>query len=429
MVVGVLLLATVSVNRGGTPRHSVAVVVSDASDLLAGDPITAAGQRVGTVRSMTPVRRGRAVRLVLDLDNQGWPLPRGSKFALHWGGTASFFNRYVELTRGPADASAMRDGAVLPSADFAGTVELDTVTGIFTPAVRRETARLIDRGGIAFDAARSPLRTALQAAPPALNQASKVLDDLQSSNTDLDTLLRSTDQVVNAVQTADPGIGQLLDGAGTTLAAIAAKNRALSTAVGKMPQALGQARTTLSHANGTLNAAGLLLHRLAPGVTDVRRIAAPLKEVLSAVTDVGPNVTATLATVRRSTPELNPLLTLATSLMPEIGSIGKQATEALQCVRPYSPDIAGFANNWGDFLSWGDGKDRVIRATLQNLLPAPVNGLPYNSATAAKLFPGLRYAFPRPPGDAAGQPWLLSQCGITRDVYDPAKDAEARTAR
>jgi hypothetical protein len=131
--------------------------------------------------------------------------------------------------------------------------------------------------------------------------------------------------------------------------------------------------------------------------------------------------------VRGATPSLNPLLQRAATLMHDIASIGKQATTELDCIRPYAPDIAGFASNWADFLSWGDAKDRVIRAQVQNLTPAPVNIVGYDSATAAKLFPGLRYAFPRPPGESAGQPWFQPQCGITKDALDPSKDPEART--
>jgi ABC-type transporter Mla subunit MlaD len=374
---------------------------------------------------MTPANRGRAVRLVLAIDPAAWPLPRGTRFVLRWGGTASFFNRYMEMVRGPAGAPAIPNGTTVSSSAFSPTVELDTLTSLFTPAVRHATASLIRRGGTAFAVAKGPLRNALQSAPPAVAQASMVLRDLQSSNADLDQLLRSTSEVVNAVQSADPGVGQLVSGAGATLAAVAAKDGQLYTAIGRIPAALTRTESTLHDANGTLNAADLLLRRLAPGITDVRAIAHPLNDVLGTVAQVGPAVSETLDTAYHATPKLNPLLTLATKLMPQIGSIGGQATTALQCIRPYAPDIAAFANNWGDFLSWGDGKDRVIRATVQNIIAAPGNGLPYNSATATRLFPGLTYSFPRPPGEAAGEPWYLPQCGITPASGIPADDPES----
>jgi len=41
-----------------------------------------------------------------------------------------------------------------------------------------------------------------------------------------------------------------------------------------------------------------------------------------------------------------------------------------------------------------------------------------------RRFPGLRYAFPFPPGYLAGQPWYLPECGITPDAFDASKDPE-----
>ena len=112
--------------------------------------------------------------------------------------------------------------------------------------------------------------------------------------------------------------------------------------------------------------------------------------------------------------------------MPQLGSIGRQSVEQLKCIRPYTPDAVAFFTNWADFLSATDGKDKYIRANVQLLTPAPYNAITGNSADIAKAFPGLRYAFPRPPGLNAGQPWFLPECGAGKDSLDPSKDPEAR---
>jgi hypothetical protein len=165
---------------------------------------------------------------------------------------------------------------------------------------------------------------------------------------------------------------------------------------------------------------------LAPGVRQVRKLASPLNSVLGTVVRVAPDATATLATARDATPALNPLLAKATRLMPQLGSIGRQSVAQLKCIRPYTPDIVAFFTNWGDFLSPTDGKDKYIRANVQMLTPAPYNAITGDSEDIAKTFPGLRYAFPRPPGYNAGQPWFLPECGAGPDALDPSKDPEAR---
>jgi ABC-type transporter Mla subunit MlaD len=271
------------------------------------------------------------------------------------------------------------------------------------------------------------LRHALQAAPPALTQAGFVLRDLDANETALDTLMRSTDHVVGAIHGANPGIGQLVSAAATTFAATASQASALQSTLSATAPTLIDARATLAHADHTLRAAGDLASRVAPGVDQVRQLAAPLDSVLRTLVQVGPDAIVTLRTARNATPDLNPLLSKATDLMPKLSSIGNQSVAQLNCIRPYTPDIISFFTNWGDWLSPTDGKDRYGRANAEVLLPAPYNAVTMNSGEASKLFPGLRYGFPRPPGYNAGQPWFLPQCGAGPGALDPTKDPEARS--
>jgi ABC-type transporter Mla subunit MlaD len=425
-IVATVLVAVVLVSGGGG-GHRVFVTVPDATNVIAGQEIRVAGRKVGDIAAIDPVRHGRAVRLALHIEDAAWPLTRGTRFALRWGGTISYSNRFVALTRGPAGAPAIPDGATVPTSSFSVPVEFDQLVGAFTPKVRRDLKALLDRGGVTLRVARPDLRRALLTAPPAVTQASYVLTDLAANQRALDTVIRSTDRVVNAVHTADPGLQRLLSGAATTFDAVASQAGDLQATLATAPATLAAARGTLARADHTLTSAADLTRRLAPGVDQVRKLAAPLNRVLGTVVRVGPDARATLATVRRATPDLNPLLARATELMPQIGSIGRQSVTQLRCIRPYTPDVVSFFTNWGDFLSAGDGKDKYIRANVQSFLPTPNNNVQQSSADIAKAFPGVRYAFPRPPGYNAGQPWFLPECGAGPDALDPAKDPEARS--
>jgi phospholipid/cholesterol/gamma-HCH transport system substrate-binding protein len=423
---GTVFAVAVVGSGGGGESHHVYVTVRDATNVIAGQEVRAAGQKVGVIAAMDPIRRGRAVRLELRLEDTAWPLPQGTRFALRWGGTISYSNRFIALRRGPTGAPAIPDGSTIPASSFTLPVEYDQLVGTFTPKVRRDLKTLIHRGGVAFTTARPDLRRALAAAPPAVTQASAVMRDLAADQRALDTLVRSSDGVVGAVHAADPGIGRLVSGAATTFDTTAREVTALRATLHRTPGTLAAVRRTLAHADGTLAAAADLTDRLAPGVTQVRKLASPLNSVLGTVVRVAPDAKATLATARRATPDLNPLLTRATRLMPQLGSIGRQSVAQLKCIRPYTPDIVAFFTNWGDFLSPTDGKDKYIRANVQMLTPAPFNAIEANSGEIAKAFPGLRYAFPRPPGYNAGQPWFLPECGAGPEALDPSKDPEAR---
>jgi ABC-type transporter Mla subunit MlaD len=167
--------------------------------------------------------------------------------------------------------------------------------------------------------------------------------------------------------------------------------------------------------------------RLAPGVRELRKTTSPLDHVLATVVDVTPDARSSLRSLKAATPQLNPLLSTVTTVAPQLGSISRQATEALKCIRPYTPDIMSFFSTWGDALVSGDGRDKYFRAAVQSLLPATTNLNAYDTAAAVKAFPGTRYGFPQPPGYNAGQPWFLPECGAGPDALDPALDPEARS--
>lgn len=402
----------------------VFAVVPEAANLTTGLEVRAAGDIVGEVDSLTPVRGGRAARIGLRIDDETWPLPQGTKMRLRWGGTIAYNNRYIELRRGPAGAGAIPDGGTVPTSDVTLPVEFDQLLSTFTPAVRRDMKAMMDNGGAAFRAAEGPLRRSLESAPPAVSHASGVLEDFEATSAELDTLVRSADSVVNAAHRADPGLGRLVSGAATTFRATASEAVALRSAMRETPHTLASTRATLRRADFTLRGVGELTDRLAPGVDEIRRLADPLTGLLRSLVRVGPHARSALATVRRATPSLNPLLARLTELMPQIGSMSRQSAEQLKCIRPYSPEIAAYFSTWGDRHNNSDGRGRYGRSVLQG---APFNNAQTdNSAQIAQKNPELTYTYPSPPGLNAGQPWLLPECGVGPDVFDPSKDAEAR---
>jgi phospholipid/cholesterol/gamma-HCH transport system substrate-binding protein len=424
LVAGVVALVAVLSSGGRSTGHTVTMTVPNATDVVAGQYVKDAGVNVGAVDSITAVNDGHAARLTLTLDDSVWPLPRGTRMLLHWGGTVSFVNRYIQLVRGPSTNPPMATDGVFPASGFSAPVEFDSLLNTFTPPVRRDLGTFLDNAGITLHGASPALRRAISAAPAALAQTSSVLQDLDANETALDTLVRSGADVVDSVNRATPGIAPLVQNAATTFAALASRTRQLESTLATAPSTLAQARTTLASADPTLDLARSVTARIAPGVDQVRRIAAPLDDLLVTLRNVGPDAITALRAAHDATPSLNPLLVKAAHVLPQVASIGGQAVTSLQCVRPYTPDIIGFASDWGDFISGVDGKDHYFRAQVQTLVPAPANAMPYDSAQMQKLMPWISYVFPPPPGYAAGQPWFLPQCNEGPSTLSAAADPE-----
>lgn len=421
-----VVLVVVLLSGGDDAGHRVTVTVDEATSVVEGQYVEAAGEKVGSVTSIEPIDRGRKAKLELKLDDRVWPLTEGAEMTLRWGGSVSYSNRYIALERGRPSGRTITADGVFPTASFRTPVEFDGLLRTFDGRTRVGFSDFLDQAGPALEEAKPALRRTLASAPPAVDQARRVLEDIEAEGDALQTLINSGSRVFGALQTSQPGVRELLSGAGATFDAIADQETALRATLDRAPSTFRRTRTTLRRADSTLREARDLTVELAPGIAELRRIAAPLNGALGTVAEVGPSARQTLATARTSSGNITSLLDQLTGLAPQLGRIGAEGDEALSCIRPFTPDILSFFTNWGDFFSVPDERDKMIRAQVQQFLPALGNAMPYNSADAAKAFPGLEYGFPRPPGTNAGQPWFLPECGAGPDALDPNKDPESR---
>ncbi|MBA2348571.1 MAG: hypothetical protein H0V81_09785 [Solirubrobacterales bacterium] len=425
LVIAIAGLAVIIGGRDGGHRFSV--VVPAAENLLTGNELKAGGTSIGAVDEIAPVDGGRAARVTFRIsDDRYWPLPTSSKVAFRFGGTVSFSSRYVLLTLGRDRSQMVPENGTLSPANVTVPVEVDSVINSFTPAVRRDLRSLMRSGAANITQVKPGVRRALRSAPPALRDASGLVGDLNRNQAALRTLLRSTTRVVDSVDRSSPGIRTLIDDAAQTFSAVASRASSVNTTLHQLPSSLRETRRTLREADVTLRAAGELTDTLKPGVAQLEQIAVPLDTTLAALRRVTPAARMTVQAVNRSAPTTRGIKAL-TSEIPRIGSIGKKATTQIGCLRPYTPEIVQFATTWGDWMSPVDDRDHLVRANVHNYLPAAFNSAPYTPADAAKLFPGLEYGFPRPPGQLAAQPWFQPQCGVGPEVLDPSKDQESAT--
>lgn len=417
--VAVALLA-----RGSGGGHRVTVVVPDAAGVRAGFEVRAAGRPVGEVEKVE-LTRDRQARVVLAIEDEGWPIHGDGRMSVRWGGTAKFSDRYIALDRGSRGRAVPEDGT-FPRSRFSAPVEFDDVFKTFDRRTRRNLERTLDRSGPALFAAGDDLRRAIDEAPPAVEQARGVFEELTADPASLHLLVRSTDRLVGAIARSNPDVGRLVAGTGTTLATVGSRSDQLRTALAEVPHTLARTRRTLARADPTLRAVGDLSTRLAPGVRAAKRLTGPLASALRTLDDVGPDTRATLASTRRAAPDLSRLLTRLGPLLPELESTGRQLARQLECVRPYAPEIAGLGSTWGaGFLARGDGKDKVARSKFGIMTIEP-NVSPISAGDLSRLIPGLTSSLVRPPGQLIGQPWFQPRCGAGPDAIDPDKDPEIK---
>jgi virulence factor Mce-like protein len=425
-LVAMVIVAVLVLTGRDDGSHRLTAIVSSATNVADGQKVRLNGVPVGEVVAVDPAAGGHAARITLKLTDKAWPLPVGSTMRLRWGGTVRFADRYIALEPAAKGQKMLADGGVLPRADFQVPQEFDQLMATFGSKPRAGLKDFFDQSGQAFDTSKAALESALDASPPALTQASYVLRDLDAQRDAVTTIVRSGSNVLGAVQASSPDIKSLLNGAAATLDAVADRATDLQRSLELAPQVLTTTRDTLKRADGTLVAADRFLTDIDPGVTEIRRTASPLTRVLQSLRTVAPDAESTLASLRSATPDLNPLLRTLHDQSPKLETISNQSVKALNCLRPYTPEIGAFFGDWASFTSGADVKDRLFRAQAQNYLPASNNAQSINPGQAAKLFSGLEYGFPRPPGELADQPWFKPSCGYGPDAINPDDDPEAR---
>jgi ABC-type transporter Mla subunit MlaD len=425
LAAGVIAVAVLELS-GSSP--TVTVVVPEATGLVTSQRINDGAQDIGDVSAITPVDGGRAAQLTLEITDPAlWPLRRSTHVEIRLGGTVSYSNRYLLLYPGKT-GPFVPDGGALPKANIQIPYELDTLINELTPPVRDAIRGAIDGGAQLFSRSDPQLNQLLARGPALTGQLAGVVTDLNSDDVALGTLVRSTGHVVNAVDTSDPDIRVLLDGLAGTVSAVASQSGALETGLTRLPEAIGQTVQTLGRARFTLERAELLTNGLAPGIAQLRQTTAPLTRVLETLRGVTPYAVSALAVPQRAALGAGAgLLRTVGSIAPTVRSTASEAATQVGCLRPYTPEIVGFGETWGDWMSPVDNSDHLIRAQLMNFLPAATNSTPYTPEFAVTHFPGTTYGFPRPPGELAGQPWFQPQCGVTQASLDPSKDREAQT--
>ncbi|MEA2168035.1 MAG: phospholipid/cholesterol/gamma-HCH transport system substrate-binding protein [Solirubrobacteraceae bacterium] len=428
LVVGAVAVYVV---LSGRPSHEFSTVVPAATGLVNGQRISDGSKNIGEIKSIEPVDGGRKARLNMAItDDKYWPLAKDTTIDVRLGGTVSFSNRYLYLIPGKAadGTGTIAPGGTLDSANVHTPIELDTLINNFGPKVQGGLEGMVDNSADVFDQSAKPLNDALGKTAPVAQNLSDVFGDLIQDKASLTTLVDSTNKVVTAVNTADPDLRTLLDGTAKTFDAIADESGNLKVALDRFPAALVQTRETLGKAEGTLENAADITDDLAPGITQLRKTTVPLVRTLNTLRQVTPLALQALTPFhQQEVKQGGDLLATGGSISGRLTSLLKQADTQGGCIRPWTPEIVLLGTNWGDWISPVDDSDHLLRATLQNYLPAQYNNVPYSAGDAAKAHPGLTYGFPRPPGALANQPWYQPQCGVGPDSEDPSKDVEGTT--
>jgi phospholipid/cholesterol/gamma-HCH transport system substrate-binding protein len=397
-VIGLSFSGATTVEMMSDEDPNVYVLFKDASPLIKGNDVKAAGVKVGTIGSIEVENGIAKVGLVLDED----VLP------IHEDATAKvrpvglLGERFVELDRGTPDAKVVADGGSLPLEQTSRATDLDEVLNMVDAPTGTALSMLVTTLGQGLLGNGENADRAIKALAPALQDTDRLGSILNDQNTVLQQLVDSVTPLADELATGHgESLDRLVGATEKTLGATARSDAALGRTLERLPAALREARTTLAALSGAAGSTAPVLAALRPATQNLVQISRELKAFSKSAEPALNGLDPVLDKAEVLLDRARPVAQSLASLSPEMQASAKDgrriATKALDNLTT----ILDFVKYWALTTNGQDGLSHYFRAhvvvtteVLTGFLPKSPDAAPVQPSTAGTGKPSAK---PTPP--------------------------------
>lgn len=439
LVVGALVVAAILTARAltGSQPYRIAVVFTDAGQLIDGGQVQVAGRKVGTISGIDVTTDGRA-KVELQIDDRSLvPLHEGTRVAIRTVGQAGIANRFVDLTPGDARAGTLANGTQLPAKQATGIVDLDQLLDSFDGPARANIRSLIKHSDQVFaGSGAADFNRMLVRVRPALSQVGALTGQLAADRRDLEDLISSSSTAARALASRRPDLQAAVTHTAQAMAAIADERAALSDTIARTPAFLTQANRTLADLDVSVTRLRPDLQALPATADAATRF---LGDTTTALTTARPAVRALTHQapgLRKVLAQLRPLSKPATAALASAQGSLHDAMPILSALRAYGPDfILGIFNGLAGVATGNyDATGHYARAEFVQSPQTLLGGAAVPLLSSRPLVPGIidvrTKLLARCPGGSAppaadgSSPWITKEAPC-----DPSDDVSAAVNR
>lgn len=368
------------------------VVLPDAIGIVEGTPVQLNGFDVGQVRGITA--RGDKAVLDLVVDRLPQPLRAGTTVTVEWRSLLG--ERFLQLQPGPERNPVLPDGAMITAGSSQVVVE-DLLQSL-DPPTRAHLTSMIQQLNTAFDGAQPDFNRTLHAAGPSVAALGAVLNAVGSDGVAIKTVLANLRQVTATLAARRDGLSSTVLDLNRLTSTAAVHQRQLSDGLAQLPATLDSAKTALDKVPAATDATVPLLHDLRPAADRLPGVADNLKPVMRDLTPTLKLLRPTLEAADRLLDKTPDFLDEAIDLLPKLRTTVERSAPAVAFLRPYTPEVMGFVDNWGNLFSTYDSNGHFAH-------PLVVTGLTAFDSSPPVTIPGEEDKSDVLPGEIAGQPW------------------------
>ncbi len=391
-IAGLALVGGLAVWAVDGDDYTVRAVLPNANNLFVGSSVMQDGYKAGSVKSIE-VKDGKAL-VELSVDDDFGPLHDGATVEVVW--KAALGERLVRIVDGDERSPELPDGALLSGVQRE-PIELDAVLSSLDAPTRKHLASLVSQLEGTLAGREQDANASLEAAGPALRELGAVLREVGTDGQAIEQIGRQFNETLEILASRSDKIDGIVRSLAATTDTVARQEDELGTTLERLPPVLRSATRTLGRVPETVDVSLPMLEELAPATANLRPVAANLRPLLRDLRPTVADLVPTLESLSELLGLTPDLLDVGTATVPDADNALQQLTPALDFLRPYTPELVGWASQWGAAGGNYDRNGKYVRfhimAGAESVVPALGPG------------PGVTQNLTPAPGSPVGQPW------------------------
>ncbi len=377
IAVGAVLLSSSS------HGYQIRINLADADGLLTGSRVEIGGIGVGSVKSLQITPQDHAL-VTIGVDPADAPIGRNASVVIRPADLLG--EKYLDLSVGNRTQPAP-SGYTIPARHTQDATDFDQVIDVLAPAERDRLAVLIHETGVALFGRGVDVAKLLTALPPSLSDAKALIDQVDASNAQLESLITNADGVVGTLVSDQHSLSHFVATGSGALSATAAHTKGLEQTVAEAPGLLTRLDTTLAR----LDVAGA---HLRPAARGLEQTAPALTETLTELPGFTTAALPTLAKVKAISPLLvglgkqtAPVIARLKPTLVKLDTLAHATSSPVQSLDSSIDSLLGTMQNWARALQGKDGLSHQFRVSVAvpaSLVSQLTASLGSGSTTAAK---------------------------------------------
>lgn len=262
---GILLFLWITFG-GPTPfkakSYELKIPFREATQLAEQSDVRISGVSVGKVQTIEESPDGQEAQATIDVEDKYAPLPAGTRAILR---TKTLLGEtYVELTPGDRNGPILHDGAALPRANVAESVQLDEIFRTFDTRTRAAFQEWMQEGAVAIAGQGASLSTALAEFDPFFGEFDRLFRLLDTQRLAVRQLFRNGTTTFRALRGREGQLASLIRNSNAVFSTTAARSRDIEALFRAFPTFEDEQRLTFNRLKAFALNADPLFRQLVP---------------------------------------------------------------------------------------------------------------------------------------------------------------------